>query len=137
MLKNKSGPQSEQVKRNIQQIFKEHGLDIIIQCSMKVVNYLDGTFKLNDETYKPYKKPNSKIKYTPKNSNHPPSVIWEIPVSMESGFSTLSFKEKIFQEAVLHFQKAMEKDTDSPINVLKMITTAPTKIKLNEIANDK
>ena len=130
MLKNKSGPQSEQVKRNIQQIFKEHGLDIIIQCSMKVVNYLDGTFKLNDETYKPYKKLNSKIKYTPKNSNHPPSVIWEIPVSMESGFSTLSFKEKIFQ-------KAMEKDTDSPINVLKMITTAPTKIKLNEIANDK
>ena len=38
VLKNKSGPQSEQVKKNIQKIFKEHGLDIIIQCNMKVVN---------------------------------------------------------------------------------------------------
>ena len=31
VLKNKSGPQSEQVKKNIQKIFQEHGLDIIIQ----------------------------------------------------------------------------------------------------------
>ena len=44
VLKNKSGPQSEQVKKNIQKIFKEHGLDIIIQCNMKVVNYLDLTY---------------------------------------------------------------------------------------------
>ena len=39
-MKNKSGPQSEQVKKNIQKIFREHGLDIIIECNMKVVNYL-------------------------------------------------------------------------------------------------
>ena len=74
-LKNKSGPQSEQVKKNIQKIFKEHGLDIIIQCNMKIVNYLDVTFNLNDGTCKPYTKPNNKIKYIHKNSNHSPSVI--------------------------------------------------------------
>ena len=50
-LKNKSGPQHEQVKESIQKIFKEHGLDIIIQCNMKIVNYLDVTFNLNEETY--------------------------------------------------------------------------------------
>ena len=38
-------------------IFKNHGLDIIIQCNMKVVNYLDVTFNLNGGTYKPYIKP--------------------------------------------------------------------------------
>ena len=75
VLKNKSGPQSEQVKKNIQKIFKEHGLDIIIQYNMKVVNYLDVTFNLNDGTYKLYTKPNNKIKYIHKNSNHPRSVI--------------------------------------------------------------
>ena len=37
VLKNKRGPQSEQVKKIIQKIFKEHGLDIIIQCNMKIV----------------------------------------------------------------------------------------------------
>ena len=58
LLKNRSGPQSEKVKKNIQKIFKGHGLDIIIKCNMKVVNYLDVTFSLNDGTYKPYTKPN-------------------------------------------------------------------------------
>ena len=51
ILKNKSGSQLEQVNKNIQKIFKEHGLDIIIQCNMKVVNYLDVTFNLNDRIY--------------------------------------------------------------------------------------
>ena len=58
LLKNRSGSQSEKVKKNIQKIFKGHGLDIIIKCNMKVVNYLDVTFSLNDGTYKPYTKPN-------------------------------------------------------------------------------
>ena len=50
VLKNESGPQSEQVKKNIQEISKEHWLDIIKQCNMKIVNYLDVTFNLNDGT---------------------------------------------------------------------------------------
>ena len=61
--KNKSGLQSEPVKKNIRKIFKEHGLDIIIQCNRKIVNYLDVTFNLNDGTYRPYTKPNNEIKY--------------------------------------------------------------------------
>ena len=63
VLKNTSGLQSEQVKKNVQKIFKEHGLDNIIHCNMKVANYLDVTFNLNDWTYKPYTKPNNGIKY--------------------------------------------------------------------------
>ena len=50
-LKNKSEPQSEKVKKNIQKILKEHGLYIIIQCNMKVVNSLDVTRNLNVGTY--------------------------------------------------------------------------------------
>ena len=95
---------------------------------MKVVNYLDVTFNLNDRTYKPYTKPNNEIKYIHKNSNHPSSVIWQIPLSIESRSSTLSFNEKIFQEAVpptkKHY-KILAIDTHSPINVLETITTAP------------
>ena len=78
--KNKSGLQSEQVKKNIRKIFKEHGLDLIIHCNMEVVNYLDVTFNLNDGTFKVYTEPNNEIKYLHKNSNHPPSVIRQIPL---------------------------------------------------------
>ena len=129
-LKKKSGQISEQVKKNIQKIFKEVGLDIIIQGNMKIVNYLDVTFDLNDETYKPYKKPNNKIKCIHNNSNHPPILIRQIPLSIESRLSTLSCKEKIFQEAVPPYQKAFQnsgyRHTHSPINVPKTMTTAPT-----------
>ena len=106
-LKNKSGPQAEQVKKNIQEIFNEHGLNIIIQCNMKIVNYLH-VFNLHDGTYKPYTKPNNEIKYIHKNSSHPPSVIRQIPLSIKSMLFTLSFNDKIFQEAVTPYQKALQ-----------------------------
>ena len=100
VLKNKSGPQSEQGKKNIQKTFQEHRLDIIIHCNIKVVHYLDVTYNLNDETLKSYTKSKNEIKYIHKNSNHPPSVILQIPLSIESRLSTPSFNEKIFEEAV-------------------------------------
>ena len=68
------------------------------------VNYLDATFNLNDGTYEAYTKPNNEIKYIHKNSNHKPSVIRQIPLSIESRLFTLSFNEKIFQEAVPRYQ---------------------------------
>ena len=108
VLKNKSGPQSEQVQKNVQKIFKELGLDITIRCNMKIVNYLDVTFNLNDGTYKPYTKPNNEIKYIHKDSNHLPSIIQQIPQSIESKLSTLSINEKIFQETVPSYQKALQ-----------------------------
>ena len=108
VLKNKSGLQSEQVKKNIQKIFKEHGLDIIMQCKMKIANYLDVTVNLNDGIYKPYTKPNNEIKYIRKDSNHPPSVIRQISLSIESRLSTLAFNEKSLQEAVPPYQKALQ-----------------------------
>ena len=76
---------------------------------MKFFNYLDVTFNLNDETYKPYTKPNNKIKYIHKNSNHPPRVIRQIQLSIESRLSTRSFNEEIFQEAVVPLPKSTAK----------------------------
>ena len=45
-----SGPQIEKSKKHLQKIFKNSDLDVIIECNMKVVNYLDITFNLNDGT---------------------------------------------------------------------------------------
>ena len=75
---------------------------------MKIVNYLDVTLNLNDGTYKPYTKANNIIKYIYKNPNHPPRFIRRIPLSIESRLSTLSFNEKVFQEAVPPYQKAFQ-----------------------------
>ena len=53
------------------------------ECNMKIANYLDVRFNLNGRTYKPYTKPNHKVKYIHKDSNHPLSVICQVPLSME------------------------------------------------------
>ena len=41
--------------------FKNDGLEIIIACNMKVVDYLDIILNLNDGMYCPYHKPNDQI----------------------------------------------------------------------------
>ena len=45
---------------------------------MKVVNYLDVTFNLNDGTYPPYQKPDNIIQYIHVESNLSPNIIEQI-----------------------------------------------------------
>ena len=88
IFKNISGPKSEKVKKNIQELFKENQLDIVIQCNMKMVNYLDVTLNLEDSTYRSYRKENNQIKYINIESNHPPCIIEQPPLSIESRLSS-------------------------------------------------
>ena len=44
-------------------IFQDVGFSIDIETNSKVVDFLDITFNLNNETYKPYKKPNDPLSY--------------------------------------------------------------------------
>ena len=47
VFKNVSGP-------HFQEIFKQNGLEIVIQCNLMIVDYLDVTLNLNDGTHKSY-----------------------------------------------------------------------------------
>ena len=109
IFKNISGPKSEKVKKDIQKLFKENALDIIIQCNMKTVNYLDVTLNLENSTYRPYQKENNQIKYINTESNHPPSIIKQLPLSIESRLSLLSSSEEIFNDSVTPYQDALDK----------------------------
>ena len=99
VLKKKSGPEK---------IFKENKLDIVIKCNMKLVNYLDVTLKLNNLNYKPYHKPDNEILNIHKDSNHPLSILNQIPKSIEKRIFTLS-NETTFNESKEIYQKALEK----------------------------
>ena len=57
---------------------------------MKIVNYLDVTLNLNDGSYRPYKKPNEETNYIHVNSDHPPSILKQLPKSIEKRLSSLS-----------------------------------------------
>ena len=57
---------------------------------MKIVNYLDATLNLNDGSYRPYKKPNEETNYIHVNSDHPPSILKQLPKSIEKRLSSSS-----------------------------------------------
>ena len=56
IFKNISGPNQKKIKRILKN-FKE--LDIVIQCNMKTVIYLDVTLNLENCTYRLYRKENN------------------------------------------------------------------------------
>ena len=63
---------------------------VIIECNMKIVNYLDVTFDLNGGTDKPYKIPNNQTKYIHIDSDHPPSITKQIQKAIAARLSSLS-----------------------------------------------
>ena len=105
VFKNTSGPQSEKIKITFQRMFKNKSLDIIINCNMKIVNYLDVTLNLNDGSYRPYKKPNEETNYIHVNSDHPPSILKQLPKSIEKRLSSLSSSKEIFEETAPYYEQ--------------------------------
>ena len=106
-FKNTSGPQNERIKKDFQAIFKRKGLDIVIKCNMKVVDYLDITLNLNDGSFKPYRKPDDETRYIHTESDHPPSIIKQIPAAVEKRISELSSSEEIFAQSKQYYQNAL------------------------------
>ena len=83
-------------------MFKENELDIVIQCNMKTVNYFDVTLNLENPTYRPHQKENNQIKYMNIESNHPPSIINQILLSIEFRLSLLSSSDEILMTQLFH-----------------------------------
>ena len=71
---------------------------------MKIVNYLDNTFNLNDGTYRPYQKPDYKTQYIHVQSNHPLNITKQIPKTIEKRLSQLSCNEETFNESAPFYE---------------------------------
>ena len=109
VFRNVSGRHWEKIKKDFQKLFQQHVSKLIIKCNLKIVDFLDVTLNLTDSTYKPYYKPIDEICYIHKESNHPPSVTKQLPISVETRLSKLSSNEKVFNESVSIYQEALDK----------------------------
>ena len=74
---------------------------------MKTVDFLDITLDLVKENYKPYKKPNSELLYVNKQSNHPETVLKQIPNSVNHRLISISSDKSIFDEAKGEYQRSL------------------------------
>ena len=106
----KTPKQVEAIKKEMCKIFKRNSLQITIEANKKVVNFLDITLDLRTEIYKPYKKPNSNLTYVHKQSNHPPSIIRNLPKSINKRLSINSKNAQMFNEACPANTEALKKE---------------------------
>ena len=95
-------------KKLIVRTFKQCGLAITIECNLKTVNFLDITFDLQNNVYKPYRKANDKPTYINKSSNHPPSILKQLTKSIEKRLSETSSSKDIFETFLKLYQDALK-----------------------------
>ena len=58
ILRNVNGQQIDEMRKNIMKTFKDIGFTIDVETNLKILDFLDIKFNLNNGTYRPYKKPN-------------------------------------------------------------------------------
>ena len=100
--------QNENIKKKICKIFNDEGLKITIEANVKVVDFLDITLDINRDIFKPYMKPNNIPLYIHKEGSHPPSILKNVPHSVNDRLSRISANEQLFDEAAPPYQKALE-----------------------------
>ena len=98
----------EKTKQEIAKIFKANGLSLEIEANHTSINFLDVTFNLSTGLFSPYMKPNNKIFYVHSKSNHPKSILKNLPKNIENRLSKISANENIFKEAIPPYQAALE-----------------------------
>ena len=96
IFRNYNGHQSHKVIKDLTKLFKRYQLNLDIKYNLKIVDYLDISFDLNTGIYKPFNKLINKPLYISASSNHPPSVLKQIPKSVSKSVTANSCNEDIF-----------------------------------------
>ena len=99
---------AELEKKKICRIMNEYGLKITATANANSVNFLDVTLDLRESTYRPYMKPNDVPLYVHRQSNHPASVLKNIPLSVNKRLSSISASEEIFEASCPPYQEALK-----------------------------
>ena len=129
VIKGLPGPEIERLKKNVAKIFKDYGLNIRTEANLHIVNYLDVTFDLRKGTYLPYRKPDNPPVHINSCSNHPPTVIKQLPKSISKRLSDLSSNEEIFEIAKPAYRDDLNKSgfqkkliyTSAQIKMIKIV----------------
>ena len=106
---NQTPQKIEKIKKEICKIFAQNNLRITIESNKKIVNFLDVTLDLTTGRFKPFSKPATTPLYVHSKSNHPPSIIRNIPEAINKRLSEISCDEDAFNEAAPQYQEALRK----------------------------
>ena len=88
---------------------KKIGLGSTSTANSKREEFLDVFFDLENESYRPYLKQNNVPQYVHKLSNHPPTVLKNIPEGVNKRLSSISSSEQMFEAVAPIYREALAK----------------------------
>ena len=109
ILRKINKQQTDTVRKKIISIFKNIEFKIEVVTNLTEVDFLDVTFNLENNTYRPYKKPNDKLIYIDVSSNHPPQIKKQLTKIISDRLSRNSSNADIFNNTKLEYEEALKK----------------------------
>ena len=98
-IPDSNGPKTSNIQKKIIRVFKLIGLRIQIASNLKIIDFLDVTLNLNNGTFKLFSKNDSTPRYINISSNHPRSVLRQIPNAVNQMINRLYSSKKNFKES--------------------------------------
>ena len=115
LMRNENGQKRDRIRKEVIKIFKEIGFEIEIKTNLKVVDFLNITFNLSSDIFKPYRKPSNNFSTS---SNHPLQIIKQLPTSTAKRLSKNSSSIVIFNSAKVEYENALENNGYYSIKLL-------------------
>ena len=93
----------------VYKIFRDNDLKITVEANKTRVNFLDVTLDLRSGKYWPYTKEGNIPLYVHRKSNHLPSILKNIPESINKRLSEISSDKESFDSTKHAYQEALDK----------------------------
>ena len=107
-INNANGSKLDKIRKDIAALFKEEGLSIAFETNLIETDFLDVTFNLATKKYFPFRKANYTPLYINAFSNHPPTVIKQLPKMINKKISDLSCNKEEFDKVKSVYESALK-----------------------------
>ena len=131
LLQNINSQQTNRLQKRIIEKLQSIGFKIEIITNLQEVDFLDVTFNLINNTYRPYKKPNDNLTYINTSSNHPPNIIKQLTKTTSEQLSKNSSSIEIFNSSKLEHEDALKKSGHTEPLIYNYIPLRPPSRNLN------
>ena len=136
VFRDVSGHDADKIREDITRVFQEFGLKITTQTKLKTVDFLDVTLNLATGKHYPYRKPNDRPMYVHSNSNHPPSIIKNLPSAISRRLTDISSNNDIFDQAAPLYNDALRNSGHTePVEYLENRKTSQRRKRKNRRRN--
>ena len=96
ILRNTNSKQKDKIRKKVTSIFKSIDIKIEITTNLTEFGFLDLTFNLERNTYRPYKRLSDNLTYINTSSNHSPQIIKHLTQTISERLIKNSSSAEIF-----------------------------------------